>query len=324
MTYRRLSAGEKEVSKLCLGTGGFGTAVPRAEAFAQMDLFFERGGNFFDSARVYADWVPGGHGASEKTLGAWISERKTRDDVVISTKGAHPDLKTMNIPRMGNAEIRSDLEESLKALGTDYIDIYLLHRDDLSRPVEEILTTLEACKNEGKIRHYGCSNWTRGRMEEAERIAARRGFEGFICDQIWFGLGDINRAGITDTTMVTMDRDLYVWHGETNKAVMAYTSSCHGWFSRKLLGKPVSPAQDVVYDNEPNRRLLGKLPIWERELGAGAAQLVSAWVMSQSFPAVAISSFSSLGQLEELSGAADIAFPPEILGEIAEIKKFVL
>jgi aryl-alcohol dehydrogenase-like predicted oxidoreductase len=289
-----------------------------------MDCFFGRGGNFFDSARVYADWVPGGHGVSEKTLGAWIGDRKIRDRVIISTKGAHPDLKTMHIPRMSPAEIRSDLEESLKALETDYIDLYFLHRDDVSRPVEEILTALEAFKKEGKLLHYGCSNWTLARMEEAEKTALRRGFEGFACNQIRFSLGDISRAGVTDKTLVAMDRDIYAWHGKTNKAVTAYTSSCNGWFSKKLLGKPVSPGQEAVYDNGPNRKLLEKLRLWEKEFGVSAAVLVSSFVMTQTFPSVPVASFSSVSQLEELVTAAEFSFPPEALGQIREIKAFIV
>jgi aryl-alcohol dehydrogenase-like predicted oxidoreductase len=322
--YQKLWAEGPEVSKLCLGTGGFGTGVPGEKAFAQMDRFFGKGGNFFDSARVYADWVPGGHGASEKTLGAWIRERKLRDKVVISTKGAHPDLKTMHIPRMSPGEIRSDLEESLEALGTGYIDIYFLHRDDVSRPVEEILDTLEGCRKEGKILHYGCSNWTLARMEEAEKTAARRGFEGFLCDQIWFSLGDITLAEVADKTLTAIDRDIYAWHEKTKKALMAYTSSCNGWFSKKLLGKPISPGQEAVYNNGPNRKLLEKLAVWEKEFGVSAAVLVSAFVMSQDFPSTPIASFSSVEQLDELAAATDFSFPPEAFQAVREIKEFVV
>jgi aryl-alcohol dehydrogenase-like predicted oxidoreductase len=324
MTYQRLSAEGPEVSKLCLGTGSFGTGVPREEAFAQMDCFFGKGGNFFDSARVYADWVPGGRGASEKTLGAWIKERKLRDKVIISTKGAHPDLKTMHIPRMSPEDMRSDLEASLEALETGYIDLYFLHRDDVSRPMDEILGTLETFKKEGKVLHYGCSNWTLARMEAAEKIAAGRGIEGFICDQIRFSLGDITLANVTDKTTVVMDRDIYRWHGRTKKAVMAYTSNCNGWFSKKILGKPVSPGQEALYDNEPNRKLLEKLRAWEKEFGVSAAALVSSFVMSQNFPSIPIASFSSVEQLEEILAAADFSFPSDILRTVAEIKEFVV
>jgi aryl-alcohol dehydrogenase-like predicted oxidoreductase len=289
-----------------------------------MDTFFGQGGNFIDSARVYADWLPNGHGASEKTVGAWINERKLRDRIVISTKGAHPDLNTMHIPRMSREEIGSDLDESLEALGTDYIDLYFLHRDDTSRPVEEILLNLEDFKKAGKIRRYGCSNWTLARMEEADKVAAQRGFEGFTCDQIRYSLGDISLEAISDKTAVAMDKPIYAWHKKTKKAAMAYTSTCHGWFTKKLRGSPLSAGQEAAYNNEPNRKLLEKIKVWEKELGVSAAVLASSYVMTQPFPSIPISSFSSLEQLEELLSAADFSYPQEVLKIIGEIKEFTV
>ncbi|MDR1507937.1 MAG: aldo/keto reductase [Treponema sp.] len=324
MKYLSLCAGGPGVSALCLGTVSFGTAISREDAFTQMDLFYGKGGNFFDSARIYADWIPGGHGASEKTLGAWIRERRLRDKVFISTKGTHPDLRTMHIPRMSAVEMRSDLEESLKALQTSYIDLYFLHRDDVSRPVEAILENLEGFRKEGKIRYYGCSNWKLARMEEAEKTAARMDFEGFVCDQLRFGLGDITWEGVGDKTTVLMDSDLFAWHEKTGKTVMAYTSSCNGYFSKKLKGKAVSPGLEAVYGNASNQKLLEKLKTWEEELGVPAAVLVSSYAAAQVFPAVPISSVSSPEQLNDLIRAADFDFPQDMLKEIRTVKKFVV
>lgn len=324
MRYITLFPGGPEVSKLCLGTGQFGARLPREAALKQLDLFFDQGGNFLDTARVYADWVPGGRGASESTIGAWLKDRKLRDRVIISTKGAHPDLKTMHIPRMDPADVRFDLEESLRALGTDYIDLYFLHRDDPSRPVEEILDMLEIFRKEGKIRRYGCSNWKLNRIEEADRAAAGLGCEGFVCNQIRWGLADLNIQAISDKTLVVMDREIHAFHRRTKKAVMAYSSSCGGYFSKRLRGESLSPSARAVYDNEPNQKLLEKLKSWEEELNRSAAVLVSAYVMNQDFPAAPIASFSSMGQLEETLLAADLVFPPELLEEIRSIKRFTL
>jgi aryl-alcohol dehydrogenase-like predicted oxidoreductase len=320
MNYITLFPGGPEVSKLCLGAGQFGARLSREEAFKQLDVFFDRGGNFVDTARVYADWVPGGHGASETTIGDWLKGRKPGGRVFISSKGAHPDLKAMHIPRMSQADVRFDLEESLRALGTDRIDLYFLHRDDPSRPAGEILTMLEAFRKEGKIDYYGCSNWKLDRIEEADRAAASLGCRGFVCNQIRWGLADLNIQAISDKTLVVMDKEIHAFHRRTKKAAMAYTSSCGGYFSKKLQGRPLSPS--AVYDNEPNQKLLEKLKGWERELGRSAAVLVSAYVMNQDFPAVPISSFSSLEQLEEILPAADFAFPPALLEEIRSIKQF--
>jgi len=97
---RQLGTGGPTVSELCLGTGGFGTAVPRDTAWAIMDRFVEAGGTFFDTAHVYAAWLPDGAGASERTIGGWVAARGCREDVVIGTKGGHPDLRSMDVSRL--------------------------------------------------------------------------------------------------------------------------------------------------------------------------------------------------------------------------------
>ena len=312
----------QKISALCLGTVLFGTGIPEKDAFAQMDHFFEHGGNFFDTARIYAEWLPGGHGSSETCLGRWIKQRKCRDRAVISTKGAHPDLKTMNVPRMSKSELRSDLEESLRALDTDYIDIYFLHRDDVSRPIEEILSSLEGFRKEGKIKNYGFSNWTLTRMLEAGAAANRNGFPGFICNQIRFGLADLNIGEISDKTLVVMDQEILEWHEKTKKPLMAYTSSCNGYFSKILNGKPL-PHQEKIYSNPANGKILEKLSQWEKDLNVPAAALVSAYVMNQNFPSVPISAFSSIEQMEEVIRAADINLPAEFMEQIRAIKRFI-
>lgn len=324
MQYRFLSPGGPEVSKLCLGTAQFGARLSRDEAFKQMDYFFDQGGTFLDTARIYCAWVPGGLGISERIIGAWLKEKKVRDRIIISSKGGHPDLNTMDIPRMSPAEVRSDLEKSLKDLGTDHINLYFLHRDDPSVPAEEILDMLETFKKEGKIGFYGCSNWKLSRIMEADKAAARRGFAGFFCNQIRWGLGDINRGAISDQTLVVMDKAIYDYHRKTKRAVMAYTSSCNGYFSKKLRGQSLSPSIEGVYRNGPNERLSEMLGVWEGEFRLSAAALVSAYVMAQDFPAIPISSFSSIAQMEELFPGADFTLPPECLEEIQRIKHFIL
>ena len=146
------------VSPVCLGSGPFGTAVKPTDAFAMLDAFVERGGNFLDTARIYADWIPGGQNASEKTLGAWLQANGLRNRIVLATKGAHPDLKTMHISRLSPEDIAADVAASLHYLQTDRIDLYWLHRDDTALPVGEIVDALNQQAQAGRIRYYGCSN----------------------------------------------------------------------------------------------------------------------------------------------------------------------
>ena len=108
---------------------------------AVTNRYIEMGGNVLDTAEVYAEWVPGGSHRSEEFLGRWLRKRKNRDGLILSTKGAHPRLESMDKPRMSRKDVESDLNSSLQRLGVDYVDLYWLHRDDPGTPVEEILLT---------------------------------------------------------------------------------------------------------------------------------------------------------------------------------------
>jgi aryl-alcohol dehydrogenase-like predicted oxidoreductase len=112
-----------------------------------------------------------------------LRDRRVREQIIISTKGAHPRFATMHIPRMSKAEIESDLDSSLQRLGVECVDLYWLHRDAPGYPVEEILQSLESFRQAGKIRYTGFSNWTQARAEEARQAAQCLGIQGFIASQ---------------------------------------------------------------------------------------------------------------------------------------------
>src|SRR2546423_9383219 len=103
-------------STLVLGTDYFGSTVDRDLSMQLMDRYLEAGGNVIDTAELYARWIPGGEHQSEKVIGEWLRDRRVRDQIILSTKGAHPRLDSMEVPRMSKAEIQSDLELSLRRL----------------------------------------------------------------------------------------------------------------------------------------------------------------------------------------------------------------
>ncbi len=137
-------------SVLCLGTVSIGATLDRETSFDMLDKFFEHGGTFIDTAKIYSDWIPGEKSRSEKVIGAWIKERKNRERVILATKGAHPELSSMHIPRLSKVEITADLEASLRHLQVDYLDLYWLHRDDPACPVAEVLETLSGLVRAGQ------------------------------------------------------------------------------------------------------------------------------------------------------------------------------
>jgi len=128
--------GSHRFSRLSLGTAPFGTAISRDTAFEIMDKYLDMGGNLLDTAAVY------GFGTSEKTIGEWMTSRGTRHRVFISTKGGHPAMPSWE-KRITEADIRADMEASLRHLNADYTDIYFLHRDDEDLPVSEIMPILD-------------------------------------------------------------------------------------------------------------------------------------------------------------------------------------
>ena len=218
-------------STLALGTDSFGSTISRNLSMELMDYYLEAGGNVIDTAEIYASWIPGGEHQSEKVIGEWLRERHVRDQVVLSTKGAHPKLESMDVPRLSKTEIQADLDSSLQRLGVDCIDLYWLHRDSPDYPVEAILESLEAFRKAGKIKHAGFSNWTQSRAEDARLTAERLGFEGFLASQNMWSLAkpDVQRA---DPTWAFIDESFVQWHIKHNLSAFAYLAQASGYFRR--------------------------------------------------------------------------------------------
>jgi aryl-alcohol dehydrogenase-like predicted oxidoreductase len=113
-----------------------------------------------------------------------MESRRCRENIIISTKGAHPPLEAMDSSRVNIKALEVDLQGSLESLRTDTIDLYFLHRDDPQVPVAELIEWLEAQKGQGRIRYYGCSNWSLQRIMDAQQYALSKGYDGFSCNQI--------------------------------------------------------------------------------------------------------------------------------------------
>src|ERR1700722_8174619 len=171
------------VSSLCYGVMRFVARLHGGDMHELYRVYCEAGVNFFDTAHCYACWVPNGNGCSERSLGECLRKFGNRGEVVISTKGAHPNQGPV-YPRpddcMTPGVIGSDITESLERLQIDRIDLYTLHRDDLRHPVGEIIETLNAEIARGRLRYIGASNWTVDRIAEANAYAAAHGRQGFV------------------------------------------------------------------------------------------------------------------------------------------------
>lgn len=229
MLYGRFptySADVKPVSRLVQGSA-FVNASNQAEALALFDAVYDMGGNAFDTAHSYG----GGH--SERVLGKWLAARGSRDQVFILSKCGHPN---QDRDRVTPYDIAADLHDSLARLQTDYIDLYLLHRDDTAVPVQVIVDTFNEHLQSGKIRAYGGSNWTAVRVQEANAYAAANGLVGLTAVSPQFSLavpavppwpGCISVSGAPGQA----ERD---WYASQNMPLFTWSSVAAGFFSGRF------------------------------------------------------------------------------------------
>ena len=310
MKYVDIPNSDLRVSALALGAGPYGTDVPRDVAFEMMDTFFEAGGNTFDTARVYAVWLPNGANASERTLGEWINQRGLRDQVYISTKGAHPDLATMHISRMSPQDISHDISQSLHHLQTDRIDLYWLHRDAIEVPVSEIMDALNTHVRAGQIRYLGCSNWTAARIREANDYAQKHNLAGFVGNQPLWSLAAPNPDAINDKTLVLMSDEDMAFHRETGMPVVPYTSQAKGYFT-KLAEGGLKDSVKRQYDNPLNQERYRRAAELAKRYAVSITTIGLSYLMSQPFPVVPIVGPKTLAQLEDCLHDIDLRLPPE-------------
>ncbi len=305
--YQQLPQTDLNPSLIALGTAPFGTGIDESTAHQFLDTYLEEGGNFIDTAHVYGGWIPGGIGRSEQVIGKWLQDRKRREQVIISSKGGHPLFASMHIPRLSAQEIVGDLEESLRCLQTETIDLYWLHRDDPAQPVGAILEILQEQVRQGKIRYFGCSNWRLPRLEEAHRYALDHNTAGFVGNQLLWSYAVPNLDGIEDKTLVAMDAPTHEFHRHTSLAVMAFTSQAQGYFA-----KADAAAEDLpdslrhVYGNAENTSRLHRL----REVAAWVTLPLStaalAYLTNQPFATYPIFGCATLQQLQENMTAGDV------------------
>ncbi|MEG0766359.1 MAG: aldo/keto reductase, partial [Clostridia bacterium] len=235
-----------EMTEIVLGATKMGVQEQERERFALMDRYVEAGGNCFDSARKYAN------GQSDAALGRWLAQSGMRAHVVLCAKGCHPaDTAAMHVSRVTPRDIVQDLDEALAAMGVEYVDMFLLHRDNPNLPVEEIMPVLDAQVKAGKVRAVGVSNWTVGRIAQANAFARENDLTPFSVSQLLFSLAQTTPAQTQDVTHVIMNNVEFGWYQETQLPVMAFGTQARGYFARYAAGKEQKPGPRQYYDFLP-------------------------------------------------------------------------
>ncbi|WP_431954199.1 aldo/keto reductase [Actinacidiphila sp. bgisy167] len=281
-----------DVFPLCLGGNVFGWTADEATSFDVLDAYREAGGNFVDTADVYSAWVPGHTGGeSETVIGSWLAKRGRRDDIVIATKvGSHPAFKGLKA-----ATIKAAAEESLRRLGTDRIDLYYTHFDDLETPVEEIVTALDELVREGKVRHVAASNISPERLAASLEFAEREGLAAYVALQQHYNL--VEREQYEGPL-----REVVQAHG---LASVPYFGLARGFLTGKYRpGVAVDSARAegarVYLESERGPRVLAALDEVAGAHGVEPASVALAWLRSRPTVAAPIASARTPQQLSAL------------------------
>lgn len=262
----------------------FGTAIKPMisgqDASSLLDAAFENGINAFDCAR--------GYGAAEQSLGAWIQARGNRNKVIVLTKCGNVGL--LGRVHIDAKVIKNELAQSLAALKADYVDIFLLHRDDPRTPISELLEALNEEKRAGRILSFGVSNWTHGRIEEANVYAQAHGLEGFSVSSPNFSLACQVKdpwGGACVSISGEQGAGARAWYAERGMPVLAYSSLGRGFMSGRFRAFDYAgakraldgPARKGYLYEENMRRLRNAEALAERD-GCGVSDIAIRYVFS--------------------------------------------
>lgn len=319
MKYSKIPEIPLEPSVICLGTAMYGSAIDESESFRMLDAFFELGGNFLDTAHIYADWIPSGSGASERTIGKWLNKTGMRDKAVIGTKGGHPDLNQMNIPKVSYRDLEIHLTQSLERLGIDAVDIYWLHRDEPSIPVSEILEILNSFINKRQIKAIGASNWSLTRLKEAQVYAKKHGLHGFCASQTGWSLASIQNAAQIDPTRVYMTPSIFNYHNDNHFPVVAYSSQAAGFFVKEPLRRSGQTGFSQIdwlskhYYCDDNFQRYDRSKRIGRKYSCQPNDIALSYIFSQPFPAYAIVGARNSQQVKNSCASSRIQLTPNDL-----------
>ena len=297
---------------LGLGTVNAGLAWDGADADRIFDTFLDMGGSLIDTAHVYSDWVKPERARSERAIGDWLQRSGKRNHIVLVTKGGHPDMTSehpdTHISRMKKEDMRSDLESSLRQLRTDHIDIYFYHRDDVNQPVEELVEVMEEFRRQGKIRYYGCSNWTTSRMKAADRYCREKGYRGYIANQALLNLGYKYMNPLDDDTLVYADSQMQQYHRENKgNLLMPYMGVCSGFFHKYAAGG-ADAVKGSPYYTEGNLKTAERVKELCEKYNATVTQAVLGFFGQQDFDCAPLYGPKNAEQVREAMKTFEIPF----------------
>jgi aryl-alcohol dehydrogenase-like predicted oxidoreductase len=315
MEKRQLGRSSLYVYPITFGGNVFGWTADEAMSFKLLDAFVAAGFNFIDSADAYSRWHPGNKGGeSETIIGNWLKARGGRDKVIIATK-----LGIEIIPgRSGLSRkyMMQAVEDSLRRLQTDYIDLYQSHRDDPQTPIEETLSAYADLIKQGKVRAIGASNFSAGRLADSLRISAEKGLPRYESLQPHYSL--VERAEFEGSL-----EDLCL---KEKIGVISYYSLASGFLTGKY--RSVADAEGRIrggrvakYLNNYGFGVLAALDDVAKRYNAKPVQVALAWLIARPSVTAPIASATNLDQLAELLKSAELKLDAAAIRQIDTASK---
>ena len=307
----RLGRSGLKVSRICLGTMTFGAGADEATSFDLMDRYRELGGDFLDTADAYS------LGISEEIVGRWVKERGVRDQVVIATKVFAQMGSGPNEGGLSRIHIQRGVEDSLRRLQMDVIDLYQIHRWDHESEAEETLETLNDLVRQGKVRYIGCSNLAAWQLYKYLSLSRQNGWSRFISLQPIYNA--LNRGIESETLPMCAEEGL---------GVIVYNPLAGGVLTGKYERAQAPVKGTRLGDTEAYRgryytnRALDTVDSFcaaARERGVTPAQLALAWVLAEPRVTCPIIGARNLAQLNDTLGGMDIVLTPDERADIPAV-----
>lgn len=310
---RQLGDSGIHVPLLTFGGNVFGWTIDQTRSFDLLDALIDKGLWFIDTADVYSRWAPGNQGGeSETIIGNWLKKSGKRDKIILATKVGmelSPEktgLKTQYI--------RQAVEDSLRRLQTDYIDLYQAHRDDEDTPLAETLGAFDSLIREGKVRAIGASNYSAARLQEALRTSEKEGLARYETLQPEYNLYDRKgyEAGLEKIVQ------------DSNLGVINYYSLASGFLSGKYRSandaNKSARGKGVVekYLNARGRNILASLDEIANAHNVAPAQVALAWLIARPSITAPIVSATSLAQLDDLVGATRLKLTADEIEKLTQ------
>ena len=307
MTTSRIPIPKTELSvyPLCLGGNVFGWSADEAQSHDVLDAYTSHGGNFIDTADVYSEWKDGNNGGdSEAIIGSWLKKRGNRSEVVIATKVA----KLSTRPGLSAANIKAAVDESLKRLQSEYIDIYYAHEDDQNTPLEETLGAFDEIVKSGKVRYIAASNYNSARLKEAIEISKANNFVQYIAIQNHYNLLERKEY----------ESDMAPALKELGLSGIPFFALARGFLSGKYRkGATVESVRAggvANYLNDAGYALLEKLDVLAKSHNTSVSAIAIAWLRAQPTISAPIASARTVAQLNEI-----VPLVPLISEELASL-----